>query len=285
MIESYNPFLIQCEYPTKNEQLHRHAAYIEMIIVLSGTGIYKVNQEAYFIKKGDVFVISMDTLYVFEQTSNLCICRIMFHPEKLQSLHSDVKKLPGYQALFKTTHYFIKENHFKSRMTLSIVAFEHINGIITGMIQEYTDQNYGWKDMIDASFQHLVVYLSRSYLPGATDNKSGVIYIDKSVSYIEEHFKDNMTMKELAAKSHMSVRHFSRVFRANYHTSPGNYIILLRLEYACMLLRTSEWTISEVATHSGFNDSNYFCRQFHKRFDMTPKEYRLNQMISAYSTT
>ncbi len=78
----------------------------------------------------------------------------------------------------------------------------------------------------------------------------------------------------LAKMSNLSVRHFTRIFRDTYQTSPGNYINNLKMQHACMLLTKTTLNISEVAFQSGFSDSNYFTRQFKKLFQVTPKEYR-----------
>jgi AraC-like DNA-binding protein len=114
----------------------------------------------------------------------------------------------------------------------------------------------------------------RAYsLPSVTE-KSDIINIAKSVSYIETHYTDAITIEELAAMSNLSPRHFTRIFRETYQTTPGNYIIALRMQYACLQLKNTPLNITEIALQSGFNNSNYFTRQFHKYFHITPKQYR-----------
>lgn len=261
---------------TESLTMHTHSDYTEIVIVLGGTAIHKMNQEMYFVKRGDVFVIARDTIHCFEQTSSLCICSIMYEPSKLLDFDLDIKNLLGYHALFMSRVNTREVRTIKSRVSLSLEEMEQVHHVLEEMLKEQTDKAQGWKGMMDSYFRYLIIYLSRHYIPSTHQEKSEAIDIANSVAYMEDHFKEDMTIEELASKSYMSTRHFSRIFNAVYHTSPGSYIILLRLQYACSLLKNSDLSISEVATCSGFNDANYFCRQFSKKFSMTPKEYRLS---------
>lgn len=274
------PFFIQNGSHDADLYMHSHLDYTELVIVLSGTAIHKVNNESYFIKKGDVFVISDDTIHGYENTNNFRICNIMYRANRLSGFHTEVRKLPGFHALFMLEPYFSKEHGFQSKLRLKLGHFEYVNTILSNILTEYEQQVCGWRDMIDSYFTQLVVYLSRIYTQTndntlTSDNTStNIINIANSLSYIESNFMEQITVEQLAARSHVSVRHFSRIFKATYNTSPSIYILSLRLEYACVLLKTTNHNISEIALQSGFTNSNYFTRQFHKKFQITPKEYR-----------
>ena len=261
---------------TESLTMHTHSDYTEIVIVLGGTAIHRVNQEVYFVKRGDVFVISRDTIHGFEQTSALSVCSIMCEPSRLLDFELDIKNLLGYHALFMTRTNMKESRPLKSRLSLSLGETEHVNHVLEEMFKEQTQKMQGWKGMMDSYLKYLIIYLSRHYTPSVHQEKTEAIDIANSVSYMESNFKEDITLEELASKSYISTRHFSRIFSAVYHTSPGSYIILLRLQYACSLLKNSDLSISEVATYSGFNDVNYFCRQFNKKFSLTPKEYRLS---------
>lgn len=92
--------------------------------------------------------------------------------------------------------------------------------------------------------------------------------------YIRKHFNSNITVKELAELSNMSVRNFSRVFHKIYGVPPVKYMLNLRLSHACDLLRNPFLSVSDVAWTCGFQDSNYFTRQFKAFTGYSPTEYR-----------
>lgn len=61
--------------------------------------------------------------------------------------------------------------------------------------------------------------------------------------------------------------------------SPLQYVLHLRINYACRELQETRRGITEIAYDSGFEDSNYFSRTFRKFIGMTPREYRLRNSL------
>ena len=66
------------------------------------------------------------------------------------------------------------------------------------------------------------------------------------------------------------LRHFKQI----NGSSPKEYLIGLRINYACELLDSTQLSIGEIAFKSGFNDSNYFTRQFRRVTGRSPRDYR-----------
>lgn len=272
------PFFIQFGEHAKNMPIHYHADFSELVIVLNGTANHVVNSEKYFIKKGDVFVINRNTSHAYEDTCDFKICNIMYKPKYLHKVSNDLKKSSGYQALFVIEPFLAKEYNFKSRLQLTLSDYEKTKEIIFDMVNEYGNKYEGYQTMLYSRFMELIVFLSRKYDFTSAGLNENVINIAKAVSYMENNFKEHINLNDLADKAQLSVRHFNRIFKGNYKTTPINYILRLRIEYAGLLLRKSKLKISDVAYESGFEDSNYFARQFKKITGVSPKEYRLNKL-------
>jgi AraC family L-rhamnose operon transcriptional activator RhaR/AraC family L-rhamnose operon regulatory protein RhaS len=98
--------------------------------------------------------------------------------------------------------------------------------------------------------------------------------IAESITYIENNYTQSLTIDKIAQKAHLSRRHFTRIFKENYHLSPYEYIMNLRMKHASKLLRNSNLKITFVASQSGFDDPNYFSRIFKSKKGMTPSKYR-----------
>ena len=142
------------------------------------------------------------------------------------------------------------------------------------MLREYANHAPGRTTILYSYFLILVTLLSRFYELPEQESKTHAIHIAKSVSFIENNFTENISIDTLAEMSHLSARHFTRLFTASYHITPGNYILSLRMQYACQFLKNTSKTISEIALLTGYGDSNYFSRQFHKFYGTSPREYR-----------
>lgn len=271
------PFYIQDGHHHQKHKWHHHADFTELVIVLDGTAMQQVNEKFYYIKRGDVFVLADGVSHIFTEPHDLHICNIMFQPEQLTDRNYDLRKLPGFHALFVIEPYLAQNSTFKSHLKLEFQEFDDVQKIIHCMFQEYQGEKPGYQEAVMSYFRLLVTQLSRYYEPPAEGQKlSGSLGIATSISYMEENFRKDCTVEELAQLSHMSSRHFTRLFSATYHTTPKNYMLQLRLQYACKLLEqpSGSLSITQIAYDSGFNNSNYFTRLFHKVFHMTPGEYR-----------
>ncbi|MNZ92476.1 HTH-type transcriptional activator RhaS [compost metagenome] len=128
--------------------------------------------------------------------------------------------------------------------------------------------------MLISRFMELVVYLSRQYDSLEVGMHSHILHLANVISYMDDHYLEPVSLEEIALHSDISVRHLNRIFRTYYQTTPISYLQHLRMEHACMLLKKTNLPITEVSYNSGFNDSNYFARQFKKAYGMTPKAFR-----------
>ncbi len=267
------PFYIQYGYHDADLKMHTHEDFCELVIVFGGTAIHAVNEESYFIKKGDVFVLGDGVCHGYYETHQLQICNIMFQPEHIL-FPGDVRKLPGFHALFVIEPYLTGRKEFQSHLSLQLEDYEQIHHLTDLMLREYQATVPGKETLLTSYFMILATTLSRLYTLPAKQKKPSLLNIAKSVSYMESNFTEPLTLEEIAAISNLSPRHFSRLFAASYHTTPGNYILSLRMQHAGGLLKNTTLSIAQVAFQSGFNDSNYFSRQFRKFYNVSPREYR-----------
>ena len=83
-----------------------------------------------------------------------------------------------------------------------------------------------------------------------------------------------LTLAGLAEHAHMSVRTFTRRFHEEVGESPHQWITQRRVEHARRLLETSDLTVDQVASASGFSDPAVLRRHFNNRLGLTPGAYR-----------
>ena len=81
------------------------------------------------------------------------------------------------------------------------------------------------------------------------------------------------SLESMAAFVRMSQSSFRQQFRLMTGTAPITYLLRLRLQKAASLLRLSG-RIGDVAMRVGFQDTNYFTRQFHAFYGCSPREYK-----------
>lgn len=221
-----------------------------------------------------MFVINGDNPHAYKAPYDFKICNIMFQPIMLTNAGPDLRTLNGYQALFILEPHVRSMNSYKSKLNLSIAGLEYVASLISVMIKEYDEKLHGYQTMLASRFMELVVYLSRQYDHQEKGVDHGLMHLANAISYIEDHYLEQITLEEIAAKSDISVRHLNRIFRSFYQTTPMAYLQRLRLERVCILLKETSLSITEISFRCGFNDSNYLTRQFKKTYSLTPKSYR-----------
>jgi transcriptional regulator GlxA family with amidase domain len=94
------------------------------------------------------------------------------------------------------------------------------------------------------------------------------------MSFIVDHPAEALDVPALAERVHLSVRHFSRLFRAETGLSPASYVERVRLETARRLLENSRHSVEQVAQASGFGTPEALRRAFARRLTLSPREYR-----------
>lgn len=99
-------------------------------------------------------------------------------------------------------------------------------------------------------------------------------------AYINEHFKEDLRIRELAARAGLSEYHFIRTFKKETGFTPHEYLINTRMAMAKYLLKSSRLSVKAVCFAAGFSDESVFCSAFRRRQGMTPAQYR-NQEGSA----
>lgn len=101
--------------------------------------------------------------------------------------------------------------------------------------------------------------------------------INNAKEYLQEHYHESdMTLEKLSNYLHISPTYFSMIFKKETKFTFINYLTLLRMDTAKMLLRTTNMKTFEIAESVGYSEPNYFSYCFKKNFNISPSEYRNN---------
>lgn len=106
------------------------------------------------------------------------------------------------------------------------------------------------------------------------NNRSIKLILRKAMDYIQEHYNEPITLKEVAESAYVSMCYISRMFRKELGRNFVDYLNGVRLEKAKELLKDPRYKTYEVAEKVGIPDAHYFSRLFKKVVGLTPTEYR-----------
>ena len=106
--------------------------------------------------------------------------------------------------------------------------------------------------------------------PRGKDNER----IKTMLRFIHEHYREEISVEAIAGSANVCGRECLRCFRDFVHMSPMQYVIHYRINSACQMLKTGEYTVTEVCEISGFESPSYFAKTFRRIVGCSPSDYR-----------
>lgn len=104
--------------------------------------------------------------------------------------------------------------------------------------------------------------------------KKNTIPIRKALQYIDQHFFEQISLDEIAKYVLLNPAYLSTIFKTETGMTITSYITKVRVDYAKNLLKEGQFSISDIAIKSGYQDARYFSRIFKENIGVTPKEYQ-----------
>lgn len=99
-------------------------------------------------------------------------------------------------------------------------------------------------------------------------------WLRDATEYLHAHFRDSVTLAEVAQAVGVHAAHLARVFRQHKGVTVGDHVRALRIEAARQQLSSTERPLSDIAASAGFADQSHFSRSFRAATGHTPGAYR-----------
>lgn len=127
--------------------------------------------------------------------------------------------------------------------------------------------------------QDLCVWLSNAMndfieLVYSIQDKKRVSQIRPAIDYIKQHYKEQISLDEVAHSAHLSVSRLSHIFKEQTGLTIIDYVTKVRIEYAKELLISTNKNCTEICFDTGYNNQSYFTRTFKEVSGVTPRQFR-----------
>lgn len=243
--------------------------------IVKGKAEFCINNETFIVKENDiVYIPSGCTLScqsltdTFEFYSIRFAASVLYESEDVLKRYYGIRRITysqGEDVYFKEIYKWVKSDHaarkcfVRGYLDLLIGSLSLKGEKLEKETGELGSENYDldklkqkeWKDsqQIDSRIQVVA-------------------------DYIILHPKEKYNPEKMADMASLSKQRFSSLFKKNMGKTPMEYVRELRLTTAARILLLSDKNINDIAYDVGYEDANYFIREFKAAFGFTPNQYR-----------
>lgn len=252
---------------------HWHEDF-ELFIIEKGRLVYKTLTKEIIIKAGDIIFINSKVIHTV----------LNFEPDKTSITSCqffDNYFISGGEGNIIDTKYIIP---LQRNDEVDVIVFrpedEHYDEV-KNLIIENSKLLWDKKKFFEFDIRKNVCDIWRIILESVenVDCDLGIAplvnkRLRKAITYIQKHYREKITLEDIADYVHISVRECNRMFNKYLKLSPINYLQSLRLQKATAMLTDYSKSIVDVALENGYTSSSYFGKIFKEHHNITPKEYR-----------
>lgn len=251
---------------------------VELIHIHNGTGTQFMGDNIGYFKSGDMILVGANLAHLwkcdepyFDKNSTLIAEATVIHfvPEVLGE---GFFKLPENELLF------------------SILEKAKQGIVISGKTKLLVSELM--KKLLDATGPQRIIYLLTILSEVAVSkeiqllssknfytNKEETNKLDTIYQYVLSHFREKISLDEIAALANLSTKAFCRYFKTRTRRTFSGFLMEVRIGYACKLLSEKDISISDVCFESGFNNVSNFNRYFKLLKLKTPLQYKKEQLM------
>ncbi|MBP5602375.1 MAG: helix-turn-helix domain-containing protein [Treponema sp.] len=248
------------------EHAHHHIEY-EIFYIDRGSVEFGLEESVTTAKAGDVIFMHPGTNHYVKR-----IDEIEYH---YYSMVFDSSVLGNQGEPVRNTLDSIRVSRFIKLPDAVLMKFRDA----TKMSQE---KAFGHEIFVKSVLFDIIscVLLTKQYVEitdsRRTEQRHTIHAVEDTLSYIREHYRENIALDDILKITSYSKSHFIRLFKKNMGMNLTDYINKYRIEKSCLDLIYTSKNITEIATENGFNTVQYFSKMFKNYMKCTPKQYQKN---------
>ncbi len=251
-------------WPFPITNLHTHADVLELFIVTSGMLIHRIGEETLVMKTGDAYLVLPGQIHQHCQYENYT------------SQHINLTCAKSYVHTLCKAAFGVAKPQFPRRLVhftqreLSVIL-----GLQDVILKSTSDEHLNIA--VRSLFSFALGYFS---IPDREPEQNNTMpeWLLQFLHKLQDiDFSNPVSLSNLYAMSGYSQSTLSMYFKKYVGKTLVSYINDLKLNYACNLLKSTTFTLTEISRASGFESYPHFSRVFKKHFGSTPLQYRNSQ--------
>ncbi len=265
-----------CIIPTAqspNVALHWHSEF-EFSLITEGSALYKFGSDEYVTALDDIILIAPNTLHSMEPIDGKTQISdtVVFHMDLLGLSRPDICTVKYLRPL-RSGEFGVINHISRADGSYEVIrrSFDKIYELV-----EQKPPCYELK-LKSALFSFFAALYSENLIQksGISAHISNNRLVTDILTYIDENYRENLSIPALAERFCMSESCLMNYFRDSCGITCHRYIVQTRLLAAGKLLLETENPICDICFDCGFSNLSNFNRHFKQYFGMSPRDYRL----------
>lgn len=246
-------------------ETHYHSA-VEIILTLEGRVSYEAAGRTWTVEENDVILIPPGMPHALSMGEGSRRALFLFEPDAVFGMR-DIKT---YAPTFNQVFLFNDNSD----------VHNEIRELLTRAWEAYREQEPLWNTECYGCMMLLYSLLGKRYLSDAAPKRQAEAggmdadIITGVMTYINNRYKEDVTLDEVADFAGFSRYYFSRTFKQRTGYSFKEYLCQKRIQVAMDLLIHTQLPMRDVAKESGFGSVATFNRVFREIKKCTPTQYR-----------
>ncbi len=258
-------YSVDKNYPEYEMPLHWHKEF-EIVIVNYGKLNLYLNNVPYQMSQGDIAIIGCGTMHRGEPEECIYEC-LVFDLNMLRHHKGD-----------NVTPMILPVMNGEIQINCLIhpddgILYSTVSSLVKVAKQHRKYYEFSVYSLLYRIFGLFYEYelLTHNQTPKKGGHQTEVM--TTLLDWIESHYSEQITLKQLSYISGLSEKYLCRLFREYTNRTPIDYINHLRIECAIHEILINHRTVTEAAFECGFNDLGYFSRTFKKHKGTSPKKF------------
>ncbi|MBE5684889.1 MAG: AraC family transcriptional regulator [Ruminococcus sp.] len=254
--------------------MHWHDT-MEILFCLNGSVTICIDQETLTLSRNQLIVFDSKIVHSIHSNSKLYMF-LCIHVNKKQ-LSSYVPDLELYSIRCRP----VPLDDSNSSQYIHLCQLAHDLTRIN--IEEKSTSAMRSDGTVLLMLADLIQYFSVHTLPENTRRqKQSNDVLREIIAYVNSHYKDSLTLDDMARQTGFSREYFCRFFKQHMGITFLRYVNEVRVSHAGRLLSDTDLSISEVMQESGFTNQTLFNRLFKEIYGMTPRQARNSSPTDKY---
>lgn len=248
-----------------NPEPHQHP-FTEIFYIVDGKGTFFINGQPFSVKRNGLFIVN----------SLIPHCETSSETEPLSFIVIGVNNVQ-FSAPNRTNQHYEPEHSAESDHYFNdIDPNEQLLGILKNIEQELSHPEDSSGFVLNTYLCLLLVMINKKTNLACMqiDESHYSQHVAVAKKYIDTYFCEPITLEMLAQKAFVSKYYLVHDFTKEIGQSPIQYLLNVRINFAKIFLKSSNYAIKHISQLSGFNDYAYFSATFRKLTGISPKDYR-----------